>query len=102
MGQWIILITWETSFLMFVPGRSLGRSLSLWANDEEEEEESGKGLVLVENNFPEKLHLFLIRFLRAAINGTLCFTSQMLCFSLSKFYFRMKDGSAIYKGEETQ
>lgn len=54
---------------MLVPGRSLGRSLSLCASDGE----STKGLLLVENNllfFKNKKELFLVNLLKDAIDDT--------------------------------
>lgn len=70
-------VTWETCVLILVPGRSLGRSLILWAKEGE------STAAWVEKNLPimSSLHvgdLFFNKLLKAAMNGSfkLCHTTK--------------------------
>lgn len=68
------MITWETSDLIWVPGRALGRFLTLSTK----EEESMMGWVLEKSLFilraslqTERVDLFFRKLLKAAIDGAL-------------------------------
>lgn len=92
-----VVCTWEVSLLMLVAGKSLGRSLNLWAK--EGEAEWTKGWPAVNNLALRALQmvgwredLLLIKFVKAAAIDE-CRKLSQLCTS------RMRDWAAFYRGE---